>query len=120
LLPESRLATLMADLFGVKVAAATIARMSRTCAERLQVFVETVRNLVAGAPVKHDDIRLLARWLAEADPLVLAPGNGIERGRNGGSGVRAAIALPVLMGKLDARTASCSAPVSHLPRRPPS
>jgi transposase len=55
LLPENRVAALMADLFGVKVAAATIARMSRTCAERLQVFVETVRNLVAGAPVKHMD-----------------------------------------------------------------
>src|SRR5207344_1557310 len=43
LLPENRLAALMADLFGVKVAAATIARMSRTCAERLQGFVATVR-----------------------------------------------------------------------------
>src|SRR5437660_9624800 len=45
----------MADLFGVKVAASTIARMSRTCAEHLQGFVETVRDLVAGAPVKHMD-----------------------------------------------------------------
>jgi anaerobic selenocysteine-containing dehydrogenase len=50
------------------------------------------------------DIRKLARWMAEADPLVLAPGNGIERGRNGGSGVRAAIALPALMGKLDGKS----------------
>src|ERR1700716_409569 len=41
LLPENRLATLMADLFGVKVATATIARMSRACAERLHGFVET-------------------------------------------------------------------------------
>ncbi|HXW26063.1 MAG TPA: molybdopterin-dependent oxidoreductase [Xanthobacteraceae bacterium] len=49
-------------------------------------------------------IRRLARWMADADPLVLAPGNGLERGRNGGSGVRAAIALPALMGKLDARS----------------
>ena len=40
LLPENRLAALMADLFGVKVAAATIARMSRTCAERLQGFAQ--------------------------------------------------------------------------------
>ena len=39
--------------------------------------------------------------MAEANPLVLAPGNGLERGRNGGSGIRAAIALPALMGKLD-------------------
>jgi anaerobic selenocysteine-containing dehydrogenase len=50
------------------------------------------------------DIRLLARWMAEADPLVLAPGNGIERGRNGGSGLRAAIALPALMGKLNGKS----------------
>lgn len=55
LLPQDRLAELMADLFGVKLAAATIARMSRTCAERLRGFAETVRNLVAGAPVKHLD-----------------------------------------------------------------
>jgi transposase len=55
LLPEQRLAALMTDLFGVKLAAATIARMSRTCAERLQGFVATVRDLVAGAAVKHMD-----------------------------------------------------------------
>jgi hypothetical protein len=36
LLPEDSLAEPMADLFGVKLAAATIARMSRTCAERLR------------------------------------------------------------------------------------
>src|SRR5438034_5501565 len=52
---QNRLAALMADLFGIKVAASTIARMSRTCAEHLQGFVETVRDLVAGAPVKHMD-----------------------------------------------------------------
>ena len=45
LLPEDRLAELMADLFGVKLAAATIARMSRTCAERLRGFVNGPRNL---------------------------------------------------------------------------
>ena len=55
LLPEDRLAELMADLFGVKLAASTIARMSRTCAARLQEFVAAVRDLVAGAPVKHMD-----------------------------------------------------------------
>jgi anaerobic selenocysteine-containing dehydrogenase len=46
------------------------------------------------------DIRVLAEWMAEANPLVLAPGNGLERGRNGGSGIRAAIALPALLGKI--------------------
>jgi transposase len=55
LLPEDRLAELMRDLFGVKLVAATIARMSRGCAKRLADFVETVRKRVAGAPVKHMD-----------------------------------------------------------------
>ncbi len=50
--------------------------------------------------VPETQILTLARWLAEADRLVLAPGNGLERGRNGGSGIRAAIALPALLGKL--------------------
>jgi transposase len=76
LLPENRLAALMADLFGVKVAAATIARMSRTCAERLQGFVETVRDLVAGAPVKHMDetgfrIGGKTQWLHVASTALL-------------------------------------------------
>ncbi|MBM3572266.1 MAG: molybdopterin oxidoreductase family protein [Alphaproteobacteria bacterium] len=51
--------------------------------------------------VAAGEIRLLATWMAAADPLVMAPGNGLERGRNGGSGVRAAIALPALLGKLN-------------------
>jgi transposase len=76
LLPENRLAALMADLFGVKVAAATIARMSRTCAERLRGFVETVRDLVAGAQVKHMDetgfrIGGKTQWLHVASTALL-------------------------------------------------
>jgi transposase len=55
LLPEKRLVALMADLFAVKLAAATIARMSRNCAERLKGFAETLCDLVAGARVKHMD-----------------------------------------------------------------
>jgi anaerobic selenocysteine-containing dehydrogenase len=50
--------------------------------------------------LREGDILTLARWLAEIDPLILTPGNGLERGRNGGSGIRAAIALPALLGKL--------------------
>jgi anaerobic selenocysteine-containing dehydrogenase len=53
---------------------------------------------VCGVPA--NDIRLFAKWMAECDPIVLAPGNGLERGRNGGSGIRTAIALPALLGKL--------------------
>ncbi len=50
--------------------------------------------------LEQAQILTFARWLAEADPVVLVPGNGWERGRNGGSGIRAAIALPALLGKL--------------------
>ena len=76
LLPEDRLVELMADLFGVKLAAATIARMSRTCAERLRSFAETVRDLVAGAAVKHMDetgfrIGGKTQWLHVASTALL-------------------------------------------------
>jgi transposase len=55
LLPEKRLATLMADLFGVRLATATIARISQDCAERFQSFADAVRSHVAAAAVKHMD-----------------------------------------------------------------
>ena len=55
LLPEKRLAALMADLFGVHLVTATIAAMSRACAARFGDFVATVRDHVAAAPVKHLD-----------------------------------------------------------------
>ncbi len=55
LVPEKRLAVLMADLFGVKMATATIARISQEAAVRFQGFAETVRDQVAAAPVKHMD-----------------------------------------------------------------
>ena len=45
----------MADLFGVKLVAATIARMSRRCAERFQDFAGAVGALVKTAAVKHMD-----------------------------------------------------------------
>jgi transposase len=55
LLPEKRLAVLMADLFGVKLVTATIARISRDCAKRFQGFAEVLGDHVAAAPVKHMD-----------------------------------------------------------------
>jgi transposase len=45
----------MADLFGVRLATATIARISRDCAERFQGFADAIRDQVAAAPVKHMD-----------------------------------------------------------------
>src|SRR5471032_485197 len=55
LLPEKRLAALMADLFGVHLVTATIAGMSRSRAVRFQGFAAAVRDHVAAAPVKHRD-----------------------------------------------------------------
>jgi transposase len=55
LLPEKRLAALMADLFGVRLVTATIARISQDCAQRFQGFADAVRDHVAAAPVKHMD-----------------------------------------------------------------
>jgi anaerobic selenocysteine-containing dehydrogenase len=45
------------------------------------------------------DIRALTRWYQESTPAVIAWGNGLERNRNGGSGLRAIAALPALAGK---------------------
>ena len=55
LLPEKRLAALMADLFGVKLVTATIARISQDCAGRFQDLADALCDHVAAAPVKHMD-----------------------------------------------------------------
>lgn len=54
-IPENRLAELMADLFGVKLAAATMARMSAKGVERFQGFVDAVCQFVKTAAVKQLD-----------------------------------------------------------------
>ncbi len=59
----------------------------------------TAARAAAECGVVEADIRTLADWIAAAVPLVFAPGNGWERGRNGGSATRAVFALPALLGK---------------------
>ena len=76
LLPEKRLARLMADLFGVTLVAATIARISRDCATRYAGFAEAVREMVAAVAVKHLDETGLriggkTQWLHIASTLWL-------------------------------------------------
>src|SRR5271156_6285515 len=76
LLPEQRLATLMADLFGVRLVTATIARISQDCAGRFQGFANAVRDRVAAAPVKHMDetgfrIGVKTQWLHIASTVWL-------------------------------------------------
>ncbi|HUJ75624.1 MAG TPA: molybdopterin-dependent oxidoreductase [bacterium] len=58
-----------------------------------------LREAAAQCGVPAEDIQLLARWYREAHPAAIACGNGLERNRNGGSGLRAIFALPALAGK---------------------
>ena len=76
LLPEKRLATLMADLFGVALVSATIARISQDCAERFGGFAVAIRDRMAAAPVKHLDetgfrIGGKTQWLHVASTVLL-------------------------------------------------
>jgi anaerobic selenocysteine-containing dehydrogenase len=49
--------------------------------------------------VRREEIRRLAEWYAVLSPAAISVGNGLERNRNGGSGIRAVFALPALAGK---------------------
>jgi transposase len=74
--PEDRVAEVMQDLFGARLVAATIAQMSRTCADRLGGLVHAVCDHVAGAKVKHLDetgfrIGGQTRWLHVASTALL-------------------------------------------------
>src|SRR5580692_56324 len=74
--PEDRVAEVMQDLFGARLVAATIAQMSRTCADRLEGLVQAVCGQVAGAKVKHLDetgfrIGGQTRWLHVASTALL-------------------------------------------------
>jgi anaerobic selenocysteine-containing dehydrogenase len=44
-------------------------------------------------------VRQLADWYRTLSPAVITVGNGLERNKNGGSGIRAIFALPALAGK---------------------
>ncbi len=52
---------------------------------------------ICGVP--EAQIRRLAEWYAGLSPAAISVGNGLERNRNGGSGIRAIFALPALAGK---------------------
>jgi anaerobic selenocysteine-containing dehydrogenase len=44
-------------------------------------------------------VRQFAEWYRTISPAVITVGNGLERNKNGGSGIRAIFALPALAGK---------------------
>ena len=59
-------------------------------------------SLVDAARICGVDERLVrefAEWYRTMNPAVITVGNGLERNRNGGSGIRAVFALPALAGK---------------------
>jgi anaerobic selenocysteine-containing dehydrogenase len=47
------------------------------------------------------DVARLAEWYATITPSAISVGNGLERNRNGGSGIRAVFALPALAGRFN-------------------
>jgi anaerobic selenocysteine-containing dehydrogenase len=49
--------------------------------------------------VPEAQVKQLAEWYATLSPAAISVGNGLERNRNGGSGIRAIFALPALAGK---------------------
>jgi anaerobic selenocysteine-containing dehydrogenase len=64
------------------------------------------------------DVARFADWYATITPSSISVGNGLERNRNGGSGIRAVLALPALAGRFAvAAAASSTAPRSRSPRR---
>jgi anaerobic selenocysteine-containing dehydrogenase len=78
----------------------------------------TVARAAAACGLREEQIVEFARLLAAADPLVFAPGNGLERGRNGGSSIRALIALPALLGKLGKGSGIVLGASSAFPKTP--
>ncbi len=65
--------------------------------ERARQYPPEIAAEICGVP--EADIRTLASWYAEAEPAAISVGNGLERNRNGGSGIRSVFALPALAGK---------------------
>jgi anaerobic selenocysteine-containing dehydrogenase len=65
-------------------------------AEARRYSIEDAAEICGLAP---RDILQLADWMQAAERLATSTGNGMERGRSGGSGLRAAMALNALLGQ---------------------
>ena len=63
----------------------------------------TFSRAAQAAGVRAEDLERLARWYAESSPAAIRCGWGLERNRNGGSGVAAILALPAVGGKFGVR-----------------
>ncbi len=69
--------------------------------ERARRFPVEKAADICGLPAA--DIRRFADLYRDTDRAIISIGNGLERNRNGGSGVRAVLALPALAGKFGRR-----------------
>ena len=58
-----------------------------------------VATAAAICGVPESQINTLVEWYATLSPAAISVGNGLERNQNGGSGIRAVMALPALAGK---------------------
>lgn len=59
----------------------------------------SVQDVQAICRISADQFHQLADWIIAADKMATSLGNGMERGRSGGSGLRAAMALQALTGQ---------------------
>ena len=59
----------------------------------------TIERAAEITGVAAEDILTLAAWYQDTEAVAIATGNGLERNRNGGAGIRAIFALPALTGK---------------------
>jgi len=78
--------------------------------EGLDTFIKEARQYTLDraaqiCKVSSASIRQLADLYCDADTLALSIGNGIERGKSGGSGLRAIMSLSVLLGQFGRRGA---------------
>lgn len=74
---------------------------AETLRQRAQRWTFERASEVTGVPAA--DIERLARMYAESSPAAIRAGWGMERNRNGGSGVAAVLALPAVAGKFGVR-----------------
>ncbi|MEO6223734.1 MAG: molybdopterin-dependent oxidoreductase, partial [Vicinamibacterales bacterium] len=76
-----------------------------TGAEALRAAAEswTFARAAETARIEEGQLRLFAKWYAEASPAVIRCGWGQERNRNGGAATMAILALPAIGGKFGVR-----------------
>ncbi|HEV8474242.1 MAG TPA: molybdopterin-dependent oxidoreductase, partial [Methylomirabilota bacterium] len=63
----------------------------------------TIAEAARECGLAEADVRRFAEWYRTIAPAAISVGNGLERNRNGGSGIRAVFALPAIAGKFGVR-----------------